>query len=64
MAIALILTIYLGPPQVIPHGVVSSRSIPCSDIGGQILKSGGSAVDSSVAVILCESIYDRSVILG
>ncbi|XP_064652809.1 glutathione hydrolase 1 proenzyme-like isoform X2 [Lineus longissimus] len=50
---ALIMQIYLGPPQVEPHGAVSSESKLCSVIGTDALKAGGSAVDAAIATMFC-----------
>lgn len=35
------------------HGAVASENKLCSDIGVQILKSGGNAVDSAIATTFC-----------
>lgn len=56
------------PPQTLPgwppknnpaylvharHGAVATENILCSDIGVDVLKDGGNAVDASVAATLC-----------
>ncbi|XP_074656913.1 glutathione hydrolase 1 proenzyme-like [Tubulanus polymorphus] len=50
---ALILQIYLGPPQVPPHGAVSTSVLQCSKTGRNILQKGGSAVDAAIAAMFC-----------
>ncbi|XP_070534186.1 glutathione hydrolase 1 proenzyme-like [Ptychodera flava] len=50
---ALILHICFGPRQLNAHGAVSCGAEQCSQVGVDILKSGGHAVDSAIATILC-----------
>ena len=44
-----------GPYQ---HAVVASDAGPCSDIGRDILKKGGTAMDSAIAALLCIGVYN------
>ncbi|KAH8362447.1 hypothetical protein KR200_011220, partial [Drosophila serrata] len=37
-------------------GAVVSNGIGCADIGGDVLNDGGSAVDASIATLLCEGL--------
>ncbi|KAM4808087.1 glutathione hydrolase 5 proenzyme [Rhinophrynus dorsalis] len=47
------------------HGAVAADSGICSDIGRDILKQGGSAVDGAIAALLCTSvIHPQSMGLG
>uniref|UniRef100_A0ABM0MM20 Gamma-glutamyltranspeptidase 3-like n=1 Tax=Saccoglossus kowalevskii TaxID=10224 RepID=A0ABM0MM20_SACKO len=50
---ALIVNIYIGPHQVATHGAVSCGVEQCSQVGVEILKKGGHAVDGAVATMLC-----------
>ena len=40
------------------HAVVASDAGPCSEIGRDILKKNGSAMDSAVAVLFCIGVYN------
>ncbi|XP_046584344.1 glutathione hydrolase 1 proenzyme-like [Haliotis rubra] len=53
VTVSLILTIYLGPPQIGEHAAVASDVGVCSDMGLVILKKGGNAVDAAVTTLLC-----------
>ncbi|XP_013413107.1 glutathione hydrolase 1 proenzyme-like [Lingula anatina] len=53
ITLALILQIYLGAPQVPPHGVVTSDNPVCSQIGVNIMQRGGTAVDAAIAAMFC-----------
>ncbi|ESO95879.1 hypothetical protein LOTGIDRAFT_147396, partial [Lottia gigantea] len=53
ITVALILSIYLGPPQIGDTGAVATDVEQCSDLGLQILKDGGNAVDAAVTATLC-----------
>lgn len=44
-----------GPYQ---HAVVASDAGPCSEIGRDILKKNGTAVDSAVAALFCIGVYN------
>lgn len=47
------------------HGAVAADSEICSDIGRDILKQGGSAVDSAIAALICTTvIHPQSMGLG
>ncbi|XP_069475975.1 glutathione hydrolase 5 proenzyme [Ambystoma mexicanum] len=47
------------------HAAVAADAPPCSDIGRDILKRGGSAVDSAIAALLCCSVLNpQSMGLG
>lgn len=52
VTVALIIDIYTGEHNV-GHGSVSSDAENCSEIGEDILKKGGSAVDAAIATSLC-----------
>lgn len=46
----------LGNPAYlikVKHGAVASENVLCSDIGVEILKEGGNAVDAAVAATFC-----------
>lgn len=50
-----------GPPGAdgpYKHAVVASDAGPCSDIGRDILKKNGSAMDSAVATLFCIGVYN------
>lgn len=44
-----------GPYQ---HAVVASDAGPCSEIGRDILKKNGTAVDSAIAALFCVGVYN------
>ena len=55
----------LPPPTAPPgadgpykHAVVASDAGPCSELGRDILKRGGTAVDSAVASLFCIGVYN------
>ncbi|XP_044262092.1 glutathione hydrolase 7-like [Tribolium madens] len=50
---ALLLQIYYGDYQVVPHGSVATDNLECSKIGTQILKKGGNSVDAAIASVFC-----------
>lgn len=52
VTIALIFDIYTGEHNV-GHGAVSTDAQLCADVGEDILKKGGSAVDAAIAATLC-----------
>ena len=50
-----------GPPGgdgPYKHAVVASDAGPCSEIGRDILKKGGSAMDSAIAALFCIGVYN------
>ena len=50
-----------GPPGAdgpYKHAVVASDAGPCSEIGRDILKKGGSAMDSAIAALFCIGVYN------
>ncbi|KAF5306948.1 hypothetical protein FQA39_LY00178 [Lamprigera yunnana] len=42
--------------ETLHEGAVVSNGHECADIGGSILRKGGSAVDSAIAVLFCEGV--------
>ncbi|KAK9751939.1 hypothetical protein QE152_g4621 [Popillia japonica] len=53
ITVALLLQIYYGDFQVVPHGSVATDSKDCSEIGTLILKQGGNSVDAAIAAAIC-----------
>lgn len=50
-----------GPPGSdgpYKHAVVASDAGPCSEIGRDILKKGGTAMDSAIAALFCIGVYN------
>ncbi|XP_020602927.1 gamma-glutamyltranspeptidase 1-like, partial [Orbicella faveolata] len=50
-----------GPPGAdgpYRHAVVASDAGPCSEIGRDILKKNGTAVDSAIAALFCIGVYN------
>ena len=50
-----------GPPGAdgpYKHAVVASDAGPCSEIGRDILKRGGTAMDSAIAALFCIGVYN------
>ena len=50
-----------GPPGAdgpYKHAVVASDAGPCSEIGRNILKKGGSAMDAAIAALFCTGVYN------
>ncbi|XP_022920627.1 uncharacterized protein [Onthophagus taurus] len=58
ITIALLIQIYYGDFQVVPHGSVATDSRECSLIGTQILKQRGNAVDSAIASAFCLAVVN------
>ncbi|KAL7063143.1 hypothetical protein AAHC03_01513 [Spirometra sp. Aus1] len=62
VTVALILSIFFGPPQVIPHAAVIADSSYCAKAGKSILQGGkANAVDALVSVVLCLSVVRPDV---
>lgn len=40
------------------HGAVASENVRCSNIGVQVMKDGGNAVDAMVAAIFCTGVVN------
>lgn len=40
------------------HGAVASENVLCSDIGVEIMKEGGNAVDAAVATTFCVGVVN------
>ncbi|XP_065169561.1 glutathione hydrolase 7-like [Atheta coriaria] len=55
---ALLLQIYYGDYQVVPHGSVASDSRECSEIGTATLKKGGNAADAAIATAFCLAVVN------
>lgn len=53
---ALVIQIYYGDYQVVPHGSVASDSLECSKVGTSILKQGGNAIDAAIGTAFCLSV--------
>ncbi|GFS28028.1 gamma-glutamyltranspeptidase 1 [Elysia marginata] len=58
VTVALILTIFLEPKQIHGHAAVSSQDSRCSQLGLNILKQGGNAVDGAIATAFCYSVIN------
>ena len=48
----------LGADGSYKHAVVASNTGLCSEIGRDILKKGGSAMDSAIAALFCIGVYN------
>lgn len=57
ITIALLLQIYYGDYQIVPHGSSATDAVECSKIGTTILKKGGNAMDASIASAFCITVY-------
>ncbi|CAH1119072.1 unnamed protein product [Phaedon cochleariae] len=53
ITLALLIQIYYGDYQVVPHGSVATDSLECSEIGTYVLKEGGNSIDAVIASALC-----------
>ncbi|NXK36766.1 GGT5 hydrolase, partial [Piprites chloris] len=62
LAVAVTLVVILTQPRCGPqhylHGAVAADTETCSDIGRDILKSGGTAVDAAIAGLICTSVMN------
>ncbi|XP_060577711.1 glutathione hydrolase 7-like, partial [Ruditapes philippinarum] len=58
VTIALILSIYLGPPQIGANAAVTCGVKQCSNVGLQMLEQGGNAVDAAVAAMFCMGVIN------
>ncbi|KAK3579884.1 hypothetical protein CHS0354_025747 [Potamilus streckersoni] len=58
ITVALVLSIYLGKPQIGAHGAVAADVEECSEIGLNILKIGGNAVDAAIASMFCVGVVN------
>uniref|UniRef100_A0A8C7E6K7 Gamma-glutamyltransferase 5 n=1 Tax=Naja naja TaxID=35670 RepID=A0A8C7E6K7_NAJNA len=64
-----LLLLYLGQPRCDPprywHAAVAADTRRCSEVGRDILKRGGSAVDAAIAALVCTSVLNpQSMGLG
>ncbi|XP_051661393.1 glutathione hydrolase 5 proenzyme [Manacus candei] len=62
LAVAVTLVVILNQPRCGPqrylHGAVAADTETCSNIGRDILKSGGTAVDAAIAGLICTSVMN------
>ncbi|KFP19492.1 Gamma-glutamyltransferase 5, partial [Egretta garzetta] len=58
VALVVILTQPRCGPQHYLHGAVAADTETCSDIGRDILQSGGTAVDAAIAGLICTSVMN------
>ncbi|NWU11393.1 GGT5 hydrolase, partial [Cephalopterus ornatus] len=62
LAVAVTLVVILSQPRCGPqrylHGAVAADTETCSDIGRDILKRGGTAVDAAIAGLICTSVMN------
>ncbi|NXK50407.1 GGT5 hydrolase, partial [Chauna torquata] len=62
LAVVVVLVVILTQPRCGPqhylHGAVAADTETCSDIGRDILKSGGTAVDAAIAGLICTSVMN------
>ncbi|XP_027552644.1 glutathione hydrolase 5 proenzyme [Neopelma chrysocephalum] len=62
LAVAVTLVVILTQPRCGPqrylHGAVAADTETCSNIGRDILKSGGTAVDAAIAGLICTSVMN------
>jgi hypothetical protein len=45
-------------PIEVEHGAVASESVLCSELGVEVLKEGGNAVDAAVATTFCVGVVN------
>nr|XP_054755745.1 glutathione hydrolase 7-like isoform X1 [Lytechinus pictus] len=53
VTIGMVISIIAGIRQIDPHGAIATDVEVCSDIGADVLKRGGHAVDAAVAAAFC-----------
>ncbi|XP_006825536.1 glutathione hydrolase 1 proenzyme-like [Saccoglossus kowalevskii] len=53
ITVALILQIFFGAYQIESHGAVACDVEQCSNVGVEVLKKGGNAVDAAISTMLC-----------
>nr|XP_040049924.1 glutathione hydrolase 7 [Gasterosteus aculeatus aculeatus]XP_040049925.1 glutathione hydrolase 7 [Gasterosteus aculeatus aculeatus]XP_040049926.1 glutathione hydrolase 7 [Gasterosteus aculeatus aculeatus]XP_040049927.1 glutathione hydrolase 7 [Gasterosteus aculeatus aculeatus]XP_040049928.1 glutathione hydrolase 7 [Gasterosteus aculeatus aculeatus] len=53
VTVALIMQIYLGPPQIFNQGAVVTDVAQCTSLGFDVLERQGSSVDAAIAAALC-----------
>eukprot|EP00057_Strongylocentrotus_purpuratus_P008415 XP_011662889.1 PREDICTED: gamma-glutamyltranspeptidase 2 isoform X2 [Strongylocentrotus purpuratus] len=53
VTVGLVVSIISGQRQIYPHGAIATDVAVCSDIGADMLKRGGHAVDAAVAAAFC-----------
>lgn len=58
ITIALILSIYLGPPQIGANAAVATDVEECSEIGLNMIEHGGNAMDAAVAAMFCVGVVN------
>lgn len=58
ITIALILSIYLGPPQIGANAAVATDVEECSQIGLDMIEKGGNAMDATVAAMFCVGVVN------
>lgn len=58
ITIALILSIYLGPPQIGANAAVATDVEECSEIGLNMIERGGNAMDAAVAAMFCVGVVN------
>ncbi|XP_053375774.1 glutathione hydrolase 1 proenzyme-like [Mercenaria mercenaria] len=61
ITVALILSIYLGPPQIGANSAVATGIEECSNVGLQMLEKGGNAVDAAVASMFCMGVINAEI---
>ncbi|XP_032780767.2 glutathione hydrolase 7 [Daphnia magna] len=61
VTIALVISIYLGDPEVMPRGAVATDSQQCSQIGVDTLQLGGNAIDAAVASMFCMCVVNPHI---
>lgn len=58
VTVALIISVFYGKFDANPHGSVVTDSNECSNIGINILKRGGNALDAAIASTVCSGVID------